>query len=175
MRIIITLLLLIGAVSHLSGQIYISGKIQDGIYGDPVPFCEINVDDSLSLLSDGLGRFQINSTSPISKLTFNAPFHKELEYKVFSDSIDLNIRLIAYTVFLPLRKSDESVSGIIKNYLASNSKKYHREFKLLQFERNNYEILKSNDIKRFKRNFNSYLGLFGQRLNHYPKDHYLIL
>ncbi|QNL20835.1 hypothetical protein HZR84_02375 [Hyphobacterium sp. CCMP332] len=174
MRIIFTLLLLIGAVSHLSGQFYISGNIQDGIYGDPVPFCEIIVDDSLSLLSDGLGMFQISSTSQISKLTFNAPFHKELEYKVFSDSIDLNIRLIAYTVFLPLRKSDESVLGIIKNYLASNSKKYDREFKLLQFERNSYEILKSNDIKRFKRNFNSYLGLFGQRLNHYPNDHYLI-
>ncbi len=174
MRIIITLLLLIGVASHVSGQFYISGNIQDGIYGDPVPFCEIKVDDSLSYISDGLGRFEISSKSPISLLTFKAPFHKELEYKVFSDSLDLNIRLIAYTVFLPLRKSDERVLSLIKNYQLTNSKKYRREYKNLHFERNSYEILKSNDIRRFKRNFNSYLGLFGQRLNPYSKNHYLI-
>lgn len=173
-RLIFTVVLITGVYHFLFSQNNISGNIKDGIYGDPVPFCEIEINDSISVLSDGLGHFNIKAQSGIKKLIFKAPFHKPLEYRVKADSLIIDIRLIAFTVFLPIKKNDDLALQMIKSWQNSMQNKNYRNIKNLQFNRNSIDILKSNDIRRFKRNFNSYLGIIGKRLNHYPKDHYLI-
>ncbi len=173
MRFIITFLF-IGAYHFLAGQNKISGEIKDGIYGDPVPFCIIEINDSINVLSDGLGHFALPSKPKIERLIFKAPFHKPLEYSVNSDSLVLDIRMVAFTIFLPLKKSDEKALNIIKYWQSGKSRKNYKTVENIQFKRNSVDLLKSNDIRRFKRNFNSYLSIFGKGLNHFPHDHYLI-
>ncbi len=125
-------------------------------------------------MSDGQGNFKIQSSKKVDSLVFKAPFHRTLNYKVISDSIDLDIRLVPFSIFLPIVKSQGEAEFHLLDWQANNTFHDMNNLRNTSYKINRVNSIKSSDVRKFKSNFNSYLSLIGKRLVSYDRDHYLL-
>lgn len=80
------------------------------------------------------------------------------------------MRLPARTIFLPFKQSDPEALDLFRKW---KSKKTDFEYNV-RYQSFSTTTVSSNDVGKFKRSFNKYLGLFGKRLQFYEKNHYLL-